>query len=442
MTATSSPAEDTPVFPSLRLGIAGLGTVGCGVIRQLQQQAPLLSSRAGRTLTVTAISARDRRKERGLDLKDFRWHDDPLDLVHDEEVDCILELIGGAEGTARNLVETALRAGKPVITANKALIALHGDHLTRLSQSTQTPLLFEASVAGGIPAIKLMREGLAGDTIKALGGILNGTCNYILSTMEETGRDFDDVLKEAQESGFAEAEPSTDIDGWDTAHKLAILAGIACKPVIFDSLTVEGIRHITAHDLEFARKLGYRVKLLGMVRHHAKGDSVEAWVRPCLIARDTKLAHVNGVFNALTWEGTYSGPMTISGRGAGEGPTATAVIADIIDLARGNHLSLWGRVTKTEPVRTCPVEALHSSFYLRLLVDDTPGVIADISAVLRDQGVSVHLIAQHDATEQRAYLTVITHPVANSAIINAATHLKALSSVHGAPLIITIESLS
>lgn len=442
MVAPSPSAENVSVFPPLRLGIAGIGTVGKGVIRQLQEQASLLSDRTGRTLIVTAVSARDRHKDRGINLESFQWYDNPLDLIWDENVDCILELIGGAEGIAYALIEASLKARKPVITANKALIALHGDYLMQLSQSHKTPLFFEASVAGAIPAIKLMREGLAGDTLKAVGGILNGTCNYILTTMEETGRDFDDVLKEAQEKGFAEAEPSTDIDGWDTAHKLAILAGITCKPIQFDSLIVEGIRHITAHDLEFSRKLGYRIKLLGVIRHHEGNDAVEAWVRPCLISRDTKLAHVNGVFNALTWEGTYSGSMTISGRGAGEGPTASAVIADIIDLARGTHLPLWGRVTKTASVTVCPMETLQSAFYLRLLVDDTPGVIADISAVLRDQNVSVHLITQHDATPQRAYLAVVTHPVANIAIIRAAEHLKDLPSVHGFPLIIPIESLS
>ncbi|QHI96124.1 homoserine dehydrogenase [Aristophania vespae] len=433
-------SDKTANSNSLRLAIAGLGTVGCGVIKLLQEQASSLTDRTGKQLVVTAVSARDRTKDRQIDLSSFRWYDNPVELASDETIDCVLELIGGAEGPARDLVEASLKAGKAVITANKALIALHGKELAQLSKTHNAPLYYEASVAGAIPAVKIVREGLAGDIIKTIGGILNGTCNYILTTMEETGQSFEAVLKEAQEKGFAEAEPSTDIDGWDTAHKLAILANIAFKPLQFDSLTVEGIRSITASDLGFARKLGYKVKLLGMARQHQDG-SIEAWVRPCLVPEKAKLAQVDNVFNALTWEGNYSGPMTISGRGAGEGPTASAVLADIIDYAQGMRLPLWGRIVEQEETAARSVASLKSAFYVRLLVDDTPGVMADISAVLRDQGISVHLIAQHEFKLEQVYLTVITHPVANSHITDAAARLRELNSVHGAPLIVTIESL-
>ncbi|KXV78706.1 homoserine dehydrogenase, partial [Gluconobacter japonicus] len=237
--------------------------------------------RAGRPIEVVAITARSRDKDRGVDLSGMRWHDKAVSVAQDPEIDVVVELIGGSEGPARDMVETALTRGIPVVTANKALVALHGSELTRLSAENAAPLFFEAAVAGGIPAIKLVREGLAADRLDSVGGILNGTCNYILTEMRTTGRDFGDVLTEAQAKGYAEAEPSTDVDGWDTAHKLAILAGIAFQPIVFDTLPVHGIRDVTASDLTFANELGYRIKLLGMAR--ATGDNgIEAWVRPCL----------------------------------------------------------------------------------------------------------------------------------------------------------------
>ncbi|MFT8523107.1 homoserine dehydrogenase [Gluconobacter oxydans] len=422
----------------LRIGLAGLGTVGIGVIRLLRENADMITARAGRPIEVVAITARDRNRDRGVDLSAMRWHDSATAVAQDPEIDVAVELIGGSEGPAREMVRTALERGLPVVTANKALVALHGDRLSRLSSEKNAPLLFEAAVAGGIPAIKLVREGLAADRLLSVGGILNGTCNYILTEMRATGRDFTDVLTEAQAKGYAEAEPSTDVDGWDTAHKLAILAGLAFQPVAFDTLSVQGIRDITATDLKFADQLGYRIKLLGMARQ-AENGTVAAWVRPCLVPASAPIASVEGVFNAVSTQGVFSGPMTISGRGAGEGPTASAVVADLIDLARGTAIPVWGTQSVPAPVACANLADLNSAFYLRVNVQDRSGVMADLTSVLRDHDVSVHFVSQHDAATGCADLAIVTHQVPEKAIHAAATALAALPVVTGKPLVLKIE---
>ncbi|KXV78738.1 homoserine dehydrogenase [Acetobacter cerevisiae] len=434
-------------FPStspLRLGLAGLGTVGAGVIRLLNTNADLVTARAGRPLKVTAVSARDRTRDRGVDLSGMRWYDNAPDLVADPDVDVVVELIGGSEGTARSVVEAALAAGKPVVTANKALLAIHGPALARLSAEKSAPLLFEAAVAGGIPAIKMVREGLAADRLLRIGGILNGTCNYILTVMRETGKDFGTVLADAQQLGYAEADPSTDIDGLDAAHKLTILAGLAFgQPVAFESLHVEGIRRIGALDLTFARTLGYRIKLLGMAR---MGDAgLEARVTPCLVPENAPIAQVDGVFNAVVAEGAFAGRLMIEGRGAGAGPTASAVAADLIDIARGHTIPVWGvQATDTPPLQANPVSAGTGAFYLRLLVEDRPGVIADITAVLRDCGVSLRSMLQHTPEQNDADpyvpLVLVTHQTSEAAMQDAVARIDGLDVVTDTPVMIRIET--
>ncbi|MCP9319672.1 homoserine dehydrogenase [Acetobacter persici] len=441
MTSSSS---TSPQSAPLRLGIAGLGTVGAGVIRLLATNADLVTARAGRPLKVTAVSARDRTRDRGVDLSGMRWYDNAPDLVADPDVDVVVELIGGAEGTARAVVEAALAAGKPVVTANKALLAIHGPALARLSAEKSAPLLFEAAVAGGIPAIKMVREGLAADRLLRIGGILNGTCNYILTVMRETGKDFGTVLADAQQLGYAEADPSTDIDGLDAAHKLTILAGLAFgQPVAFDSLHVEGIRRIGALDLTFARTLGYRIKLLGMARMSEAG--LEARVTPCLVPENAPIAQVDGVFNAVVAEGAFAGRLMIEGRGAGAGPTASAVAADLIDVARGHTIPVWGvQATDTPPLQANPVSAGTGAFYLRLLVEDRPGVIADITAVLRDCGVSLRSMLQHTPEQNDADpyvpLVLVTHQTSEAAMQEAVTRIDGLDVVTDTPVMIRIET--
>nr|WP_301273983.1 homoserine dehydrogenase [Acetobacter indonesiensis] len=428
----------------MRLGIAGLGTVGAGVIHLLETNADLITARAGRPLHVVAVSARDRTRDRGVNLSGLRWYDNAVDLVSDPDVDVVVELIGGAEGQARALVEAALAAGKPVVTANKALLAIHGPALAKVSAEKSAPLLFEAAVAGGIPAIKTVREGLAADRLLRIGGILNGTCNYILTVMRETGKDFGTVLADAQKLGYAEADPSTDIDGLDAAHKLTILAGLAFgRPVAFDSVHVEGIRRIGAADLNFARKLGYRIKLLGLAR---MGDAgLEARVTPCLVPEDAPIAQVDGVFNAVVAEGAFAGRLMIEGRGAGAGPTASAVTADLIDIARGNHIPVWGvQAADITSVQACPLSAGKGAFYLRLRVEDRPGVIADITAVLRDCGVSLRSMLQptpeKNDTAPHVPLVLVTHQTSEAAMQDAVTRIDGLDVVTDTPVMIRIET--
>nr|WP_272931046.1 homoserine dehydrogenase [Acetobacter indonesiensis] len=428
----------------MRLGIAGLGTVGAGVIHLLETNADLITARAGRPLHVVAVSARDRTRDRGINLSGLRWYDNAVDLVSDPDVDVVVELIGGAEGQARALVEAALAAGKPVVTANKALLAIHGPALAKVSAEKSAPLLFEAAVAGGIPAIKTVREGLAADRLLRIGGILNGTCNYILTVMRETGKDFGTVLADAQKLGYAEADPSTDIDGLDAAHKLTILAGLAFgRPVAFDSVHVEGIRRIGAADLNFARKLGYRIKLLGLAR---MGDAgLEARVTPCLVPEDAPIAQVDGVFNAVVAEGAFAGRLMIEGLGAGAGPTASAVTADLIDIARGNHIPVWGvQAADITSVQACPLSAGKGAFYLRLRVEDRPGVIADITAVLRDCGVSLRSMLQptpeKNDTAPHVPLVLVTHQTSEAAMQDAVTRIDGLDVVTDTPVMIRIET--
>ncbi|MBV1836442.1 homoserine dehydrogenase [Acetobacter estunensis] len=438
---TSSKEEAASKHP-LRLGVAGLGTVGAGLAILLRDNADLITARAGRPIQITAVAARDRTRDRGIDLSALSWHADAIDLASDPDVDVVVELIGGAEGKARELVEAALTAGKPVVTANKALLALHGERLSRLSAAHNAPLLFEAAVAGGIPAIKTVREGLAADRILSIGGILNGTCNYILTAMRETGRDFADVLKEAQDLGYAEANPTTDVDGFDAAHKLAILAALAFgKPVEFDSVHVEGIRSIGALDLGFARTLGYRIKLLGLARQSERG--IDARVAPCLVPETAPIAQVDGVFNAVIAEGAFVGRLMIEGRGAGAGPTATAVAADIIDIARGKTIPVWGTYeTDVTAVRSRPADEWHGAFYLRLSVTDRAGVIADITAILRDCGVSLSRMIQHPSARSGddVPLVLVTHPTEERAMQAARQRIAALDVVSAEPVLIRIET--
>ncbi|MCX5618988.1 homoserine dehydrogenase [Bombella pollinis] len=446
MTAALHNTVSSPALPPLRLGIAGLGTVGTGVIRLLRAHAALLQSRTGRQIEVIAVSARNRTRDRGIDLSALQWYDDPIALAAAPDIDVVVELMGGADGAARALVEAALKAGKAVVTANKALVARHAQTLARLSHKHDAPLLFEAAVAGGIPAIKMVREGVAPDALTRLSGILNGTSNFILTEMAETGRAFDDVLKEAQEKGYAEADPSADIDGWDAAHKLSILTAIAFRPILFDSLAVSGMRRITTSDIHQARKLGYAIKMLGVARRLAD-DRVEAWVQPCLIPAQSGLAQVNGVYNALTTEGPFSGPITISGQGAGEGPTANAVMADIIDLARGHALPLWGRMAEQAPIACEPIEDLPSRFYLRITLKtpsdaapDATTALREVRTILENEALPIES-GHHHMEGDAAQLIFLTGTTSLAEINRLLPILEEVAFINGTPLALKLEDL-
>ncbi|GAN77455.1 homoserine dehydrogenase [Acidisphaera rubrifaciens] len=424
----------------LKVGIAGLGTVGAGVLRVLRDNADLIAARAGRPIVPVAVAARDRTRERGVPLTGLRWHDDPVALAADPDVDAVAELIGGAEGPARALVEASIGAGRPVVTANKALIAIHGAAIAAAAEARGVTLAFEAAVAGGIPVIKTLREGLAANRIGRIAGILNGTCNYILTVMREQGRGFDEVLADAQALGYAEADPSFDIDGVDAAHKLAILAALAFgRPVDFSALHVEGIRQVSAIDIAFARELGLRIKLLGIASRGPRG--IEARVHPCMVPEASPIARVDGVFNAVVIEGDFVGRVMLEGRGAGAGPTASAVVADLIDIARDRRTPVWGAAASAlEAAPSVPMAAHTGPYYLRLMVLDRPGVIADVTAILRDQGVSLESMLQRGRSPGEAVPVVLTtHETGEAAMQSALSRIAALPTVVEPPAMIRIE---
>jgi homoserine dehydrogenase len=402
-----------------------------------------VAARAGRPIEVAAVSARDRGRDRGLDLRRVRWHDDPAALAADPDVDAVVELIGGSEGPARRLVEASLRAGRPVVTANKALLAIHGAALAETAAAKGVPLAFEAAVAGGIPAIKALREGLAANRIGRVAGILNGTCNYILTVMREQKRGFAEVLAEAQRLGYAEADPAFDIDGVDAAHKLAILAALCFgRPVDFAAVHVEGIRDVSALDIALAEELGYRIKLLGIASRE-EGGGVSARVHPCMVPASAPIARVDGVFNAVVAEGDFAGRLVLEGRGAGAGPTASAVAADLIDLARGRHAPVWGSdAALGGSGAALPMERHVGAYYLRLMVLDRPGVIADVTGILRDGDISLEAMLQRGRAPGEAVPVVMTtHDCEEAAMRAALARIAALEAVLERPALIRIEPM-
>ncbi len=428
--------------PPLRVAIAGLGTVGAGVVRLLRQNAGLLALRGGRELALAGVSARDRGRDRGIDLSGLRWFADAAELATDPAIDIVIELIGGADGIARSVVESALSHGKSVVTANKALMARHGSALARLAEAKGVSLGFEAAVAGGIPIIKTLREGLAANTFTRIYGILNGTCNYILTTMRESGRDFADVLAEAQRLGYAEADPSFDIDGVDAAHKLAILSSVAFgSEVDFSGVHVEGIRHISALDIEFAAELDFHIKLLGLARLTAHG--IEQRVHACMVPRATPIAHVEGVFNAVVAEGDFAGRVLLQGRGAGAEPTASSVVADLLDIAAGRHTPTFTMpAAALQKIPASPMLHHQGAYYIRLMVFDRPGVIADITAALRDELVSLESMIQRGRAPGEAVPVVLTtHVTEEAAMRRALARISDLDSVLEPPRMIRIEDL-
>jgi len=428
----------------MKIAIAGLGTVGAGLIRLLRENGTTLEQRCGCPIRISAVSARDRLKDRSIVLDDsVTWFDDPVAMARDADADVIVELIGGADGIALALCEAAFAAGRHVVTANKALIAHNGIILSEASDKENLTLGYEAAVAGGIPIIKALREGLAGNAISGLYGILNGTCNYILSTMRETGREFADVLADAQEMGYAESDPSFDVDGIDTAHKLAILTSVAfgCR-INFDDIAVEGIRHVTALDIRFAEELGYRIKLLGITRRTK--DGVEQRVHPCMVRHESSIAHVDGVSNAIVAEGNFVGSTVYQGAGAGAGPTASAVAADLVDIARESRRPVFSFPSASlASLPTVPMDQHEGAYYIRLMVVDLPGVFADVAATLRDEQVSMEAILQHTpASGEPVPVVLTTHDVNEASLKRAIERFAAFDIVVEPPCMIRIEPLA
>jgi homoserine dehydrogenase len=423
----------------LTLAIAGLGTVGAATGALVRGEHEMLERRAGRPVVLRAVSARQRSKPRGFQLDGVEWYDDPVRMAREAKVDVVVELIGGAEGAARDVVEAALDARRHVVTANKALLAHRGNQLARKAEAAGLVLAYEAAVAGGIPIIKALREGLAANNLTRVYGILNGTCNYILTTMRESGREFGDVLAEAQRLGYAEADPSFDVDGVDAAHKLAILAAVAFGVAIdFSALKIEGIRHVSAADIAYADQLGYRIKLLGIA--HSTEAGLEQRVQPCMVPVGSPIAQVDGVFNAVVAEGSSVGMSFYQGRGAGPGPTASAVVADIIDIARGHKVATFNvPATALEKPHTAPADRHRGAYYIRLMVVDRPGVIADVAAALRDEQVSLESMLQRGRDPETAVSVVLTtHETEEGALQRALLRISSLDTVLEPPRVIRI----
>ena len=378
----------------LRVGIAGLGTVGAAVTRLLQRQTEALTARTGRRIVVTAACVKDQSKQRDADLSNIEFYADPVALASSEKIDLFVELIGGSEGPARASVETALAHGKSVVTANKALLAAHGLHLTQLAEENHAALAFEASVAGGIPIVKTLREGLAGNSVLRVYGILNGTCNYILSRMEREQLSFETCLSEAQKLGYAEADPTFDIGGFDTAHKLSILTSLAFGTRISpEAIDIEGIERVTLADIEAAEDLGFRIKLLGVAQRTAEG--IEQRVHPTMVSKNSAIAQVMGVLNAVTIDGDAVHELTLVGPGAGGDATASAVVADIADIAKGVRTAPFGLPSsQLKELKRMPMRRHEGGYYIRLSVRDVAGAFARIASRMAERKISLESIMQ------------------------------------------------
>jgi homoserine dehydrogenase len=434
----------------LKIGLAGLGTVGTAVVDLLERGRDKLIARCGRPIEVVAVGARSRSKKRSIDLKKFRWIADPAALAADPAIDVFVEVIGGAGDPARRAVETALAAGKPVVTANKALLARHGHRLAVLAERHQVALNFEASVAGGIPIVKTLRESLNGDAVTRIYGILNGTCNYILSRMERDRLAFADCLREAQRLGYAEADPSFDVEGHDTAQKLAILASLSFGTKIDEAAVfVEGISSITLADLDAAAELGYRVKLLGVAVRTEAG--IEQRVHPTMVPKESAIAQVLGVTNAVTVDADGLAPITLVGPGAGGMATASAVVSDLADIARGVRTPPFGRpVARMSPIRKAPMQRHEGGYYIRLLARDRPGSAAAIARRLAQQQISIESIVQRQTAKTQSTaapgrsgepvpVILVTYATTEDAVRKALAAVRRDRVISGRPQVIRIE---
>ena len=431
--------------PPLRIAIAGLGTVGAGVIRLLGTNRDLIAARAGRPIEVVAVSARDRNKDRGIDISRYAWDDDMTAFAGREDVDVVVELVGGSDGPALACSRAALIAGKGLVTANKAMIAHHGLALAEQAEAGGVPLKFEAAVAGGIPVVKGLREGTSANALTRIYGILNGTCNYILSEMEATGADFAETLADAQRLGYAEADPTFDIEGVDAAHKLAILAAIGFgAQVDFDAVRTTGIVQVRAADIAQADALGFVIRLIAQadVEQGSDGnDHLLQRVRPCLVAKDHPLASVDGPTNAVVAEGNFSGRLLFQGAGAGDGPTASAVVADLIDIARGEVGAPFS-MPVAGLIAMPPAEPGHrmERTYIRFTVNDRPGVLAEITAAMRDADVSIESLIQQGRAREggEVLVAMVTHEGPEGNVTKALKLLEGSDSLTAAPLVLPI----
>ncbi|MEP2031521.1 MAG: homoserine dehydrogenase [Paracoccaceae bacterium] len=424
----------------LRLGIAGLGTVGAGVIKIIRTNAALLSARTGTNIKIAAVCARDKDKDRGVSLSGYDWEGDPIALARRDDVDVFVELMGGSEGAAKDATEAAIEAGKDVVTANKALLAIHGQSLAEKAEAIGGIIRFEAAVAGGIPVVKALTEGLAGNEITRVMGVMNGTCNYILTRMEADGLGYDALFEEAANLGYLEADPNLDVGGIDAGHKLAILSSIAFgTQVDFDGIELEGIQRISLDDIRQAADMGYKIKLLGVAQKTGRG--LEQRMMPCLVPDTSALGQLDGGTNMVVLEGDQVGQIVLGGPGAGSGPTASAVLSDICDIARGVRLPTFGQaadqLSKSTPARS----VLPAPYYLRMSLLDKPGALAKIATMLGDAGVSIDRMRQYGHSDQTAPVLIVTHKTTRTAVDEALSAMADTDVLASAPVVLRIESI-
>jgi len=424
----------------LRLGIAGLGTVGIGIVKIVQRHADLIERRCGRKIVITAVSARDRTKNRDADLSDYAWETDPVVLARRADVDIFIEVMGGSEGAAQDATRAAIEAGKDVVTANKALLAHHGQALAEAAEAKGRVIRFEAAVAGGIPVIKALTEGLAGNAITRVMGVMNGTCNYILTRMDSAGLPYDTVFEEARQLGYLEADPNLDVGGIDAGHKLSLLAAIAFGTrVSFDAVELEGIGRISIDDIRRAGDMGFKIKLLGVAQMTGRG--LEQRMSPCLVPADSPLGQLQGGTNMVVLEGDSVGQIVLRGAGAGMGPTASAVMADVIEIARGCRLSTFGQPAHTLAVPVAAKATAPAPYYLRMELQDKPGALAKIAAVLGENGISVDRMRQYGHDSGTAPVLIVTHKTTRDAVDHAFRGFAATGVVTGMPVAFRIEAV-
>lgn len=428
-----------PTSP-LRLGLAGLGTVGIGVVRIVQTHAELIATRTGRPVVITAVSARDRTKSRDADLSGYAWETDPVALARRDDVDVFVEVMGGHEGPARDATEAAIAAGKDVVTANKALLAHHGHALALAAEAAGRVIRFEAAVAGGIPVIKALTEGLAANQMRRVMGVMNGTCNYILTRMQAAGLPYETVFEEARALGYLEADPNLDVGGIDAGHKLSLLAAIAFgTEVSFDAVELEGIGSVSIDDIRLAEDMGYRIKLLGVAQMTGRG--LEQRMTPCLVPSDSPLGQLQGGTNMVVLDGDQVGQIVMRGPGAGMGPTASAVMADVADIARGTRVSTFGRpaVSLVKPI---PAKAATPSpYYLRMTLLDKPGALAKIATCLGEAGISIDQMRQYGHVGVHATVLIVTHAATPADVAHAIGRFAATGVMVGAPTSLRIEQV-
>ncbi|MGJ8596437.1 homoserine dehydrogenase [Sulfitobacter sp.] len=424
----------------LRLGIAGLGTVGAGVVQILRKQAALLELRTGRPLVITAVSARSKSKDRGVNLSSYAWEDDPVALAKRDDVDVFVELMGGEDGPAKAATEAALALGKDVVTANKAMLAMHGQALAETAEAEGSVIKYEAAVAGGIPVIKALGEGLAGNEITRVMGVMNGSCNYILTRMEDAGLPYADVFAEADGLGYLEADPQLDVGGIDAAHKLALLSSLAFgTQVNFAGIELEGIERVSIEDIRAAADMGYKIKLLGVAQMTGRG--LEQRMQPCLVPDTSPLGQLQGGTNMIVLEGDAVGQIVLRGAGAGAGPTASAVLSDICDIARGYRGSVFGQPAKTLQAATPALSQRAAAYYLRMTLLDKPGALAKVASVLGEAGVSIDRMRQYGHVKDTAQVLIVTHKTTRADIDHALASFADTSVVSGDPVALRIEEV-